>query len=137
MKRSIVISIKPEFADLIFSGEKSVELRRAIPKDVPSSTEIYIYASSPIQSIVGKAEIKRVEAHPLNKLWEKIGDKAGISVDYFNKYFDGKEVGYGLVLNNVKKFSSPFHLRSLKKHFNFHPPQSYMYTTPDLLSYLS
>lgn len=136
VSRSIVISIRPEFAELIFSGEKTVELRRVVPKDVPSETEIYIYVSSPVQSIVGKAVINKVEAHPLKKLWNTIGDKSGISLEYFNEYFNGKKIGYGLVLDNVTKFPTPFHLHSLKKHFNFHPPQSYMYTTNDLLNHI-
>lgn len=137
MNRSILISIKPEFVDLIFSGQKTVELRRVVPKDLNTETEIIIYASSPTKCIVGRATVKQIEAHPLELLWSKIGHKAGITFDYFLEYFNGKDMGYGLVLENIERFSTPFHLNSLREQLDFYPPQSYMYTSPELLEIIN
>ena len=137
MNRSILISIKPEFVDLIFSGQKTVELRRVVPKNVSTETEIIIYASSPTQCIVGKATIKRVEAHPVELLWSKIGDRTGITFAHFLDYFDGKEMGYGLVLDKIERFTTPYPLTSLREKLDFYPPQSYMYTSPELLELIN
>lgn len=137
MNRSILISIKPEFVDLIFNGKKTVELRRVVPKDVSTETEIIIYASSPTQCIVGKATIKKIEAHPVELLWSKIGHKTGITFDHFIEYFTGKEMGYGLVLGDVEQFSSPYPLDSLREKLDFYPPQSYMYISPELLEFIN
>lgn len=137
MNRSILLSIKPEFVDLIFNGQKTVELRRVVPKDVSTETEIIIYASSPTQCIVGKAAIKKVEAHPVELLWSKIGHMTGITFDHFLEYFNGREIGFGLVLGNVERFSTPYHLNSLREQLDFYPPQSYMYTSPDLLKLIN
>lgn len=137
MNRSILLSIKPEFVDLIFSGQKTVELRRVVPKNVSIETEIIIYASSPTQCIVGRATVKKVEAHPLEQLWTKIGHKSGITFDYFLEYFNGKDIGYGLVLKDIERFTNPYHLTSLREQLDFYPPQSYMYTSPELLEIIN
>lgn len=127
--KSILISIKPEFMELIFSGEKTVELRKSVPKDLPNNTEIIFYASSPERKIVGKAKIKRVEELSIDQLWDELGDQTGITVEYFKEYFEGKDKGYGLILDKVEKFSEQFSLDQLRERFNFYPPQSYMYTS--------
>ncbi len=132
-KLSILISIKPEYVDLIFSGDKTVELRRVLPKNLPDNTEIIIYATSPTKCIVGKARIKNIEEQPLDKLWKKFGHRTGITLEYFKEYFKGKDRGYGLILDRIEKFSSPYPLGSLRDTLNFSPPQSYMYTPPGLM----
>lgn len=132
-KLSILISIKPEFVDLIFSGDKTVELRRALPKDLPDNTEVIIYASSPTKSIVGKARIKNIVEQPIDKLWKKIGHRTGITFACYKEYFKGKDRGYGLILDKIVIFSAPYPLCSLRDTLNFSPPQSYMYTPPGLM----
>lgn len=132
-KLSILISIKPAYVDLIFSGNKTVELRRVLPKNLPDNTEVIIYASSPTKSIVGKARIKNIEEQPIDKLWKNFGHRTGITFEYFKEYFKGKDRGYGLILDKIEKFSAPYPLCSLRDTLNFSPPQSYMYTPPSLL----
>lgn len=132
-KLSILISIKPEFVELIFSGDKTVELRRVLPKNLPDKTEVIIYASSPIKSIVGRACIKNIEEHPIDRLWKKFGHRTGTTFEYFKKYFKGKNRGYGLILEKVEIFSSPYPLCTLRDTLSFSPPQSYMYTPPDIM----
>lgn len=130
---SILISIKPEYVEMIFSGDKTVELRRVLPKNLPANTEVIIYASSPTKSIVGKARIKNIEEQTINKLWENIGQKTGITFEYFKEYFKGKDKGYGLILDNIERFSDPYPLCFLRDDLDFYPPQSYMYTPPALM----
>ena len=132
-KLSILISIKPKYVALIFSGVKTVELRRVLPKSLPDNSEVIIYESSPTKSIVGKARIKNIEEQPINKLWKELGHRTGISFEYFKEYFNGKDKGYGLVLDKIEKFPAPYSLGYLRDKINFSPPQSYMYTTPDRL----
>ena len=40
---AIVMSIKPEFCEKIFSGEKKFEVRKTIPQNIP--TKVYVYQS--------------------------------------------------------------------------------------------
>lgn len=134
--QAILISIKPEYVEMIFRGGKTVELRRVLPKNLSDDAELIIYASSPTRSIVGKARIKKVEDHPIEKLWKKFGHKTGISAKYFREYFKGKDRGYGLVLDQVVKFSTPFHLNKLREELDFYPPQSFMYAKPNLMKHI-
>ena len=47
-----IISIHPDYADAIFAGKKTIELRRRIP-EVPSGTRLWIYATRPTGAIIG------------------------------------------------------------------------------------
>jgi predicted transcriptional regulator len=135
-RNSILMSIKPEFVELIFSGEKTVELRRVVPKEIPLQSHLIIYSSSPDKCIVGRARIKKVHKLPINKLWKELGAETGITYGYFKKYFLGKEYGYGLAIDKVERFSRAISLEELKKALNFTPPQSFMYPSEDLLEAL-
>ena len=53
----VLLSIKPEFADKIFNGTKKYEYRRSIFKKKEVKT-VVVYASSPIQKIIGEFEEK-------------------------------------------------------------------------------
>jgi hypothetical protein len=50
---SVLLSIKPEFVEKIFSGLKKYEFRRVIFKS-KSVSRVVIYASSPVQRVVGE-----------------------------------------------------------------------------------
>lgn len=132
-KLSILISIKPIYVDLIFNGNKTVELRRVLPKNLPNNSEVIFYASSPIKSIVGKARIKNIDEQPIDKLWKTLGHKTGVTFEYFKEYFKGKDTGYGLTLHKIEEFPNPYPLCSLRDTLNFSPPQSFMYTPCDLI----
>lgn len=48
--RTILLSIKPEVYERIFSGDKKYEYRKRFPKD---EVKAYLYVSKPIQEIKG------------------------------------------------------------------------------------
>ena len=43
----LLISVKPEFAEKILRGEKTIELRKSAPKKVDIEDYILIYVTSP------------------------------------------------------------------------------------------
>ena len=124
---SILLSIKPMFANLIIDGRKRVELRRAIPSQ-PIST-IVIYSSSPVQAIVALATVREiVEASP-SKLWAISRDNGGgLTKAALMAYFESKKVGYALMLDNVRVFANPVTPTKFFKKFS--APQSFRYLTP-------
>ena len=63
--KPVLLSIKPEYVELIFSGAKTVELRRVVPRAVLPNSDLIIYSTSPQKSIVGKARIERRRYHSL------------------------------------------------------------------------
>ncbi len=65
----VLLSIKPEFANKIFNGSKKFEFRRAIFKN-PDIRKIVVYASSPVQKVIGEFEIEHIHRHDLVALWD-------------------------------------------------------------------
>ena len=124
----VLLSIKPEFANKIFNGTKKYEFRRSIFKKKGVKT-VVVYASSPIQKIIGEFEIETIIKEEINKLWNLTKDFAGISEDYFFEYFSNKNDGFAIKIKKPKKYEKPL---SIKEDFGAAPPQSFMYLNKKL-----
>ncbi len=119
----VILSIKPEFAFKIFDGSKKYEFRKSIFKNKNVKT-IIVYASSPIQKVIGEFEIGRIYNDDLDSLWDLTKEHSGISEEYFYSYFTNKDKGFAIQVKRKKKYKKP---KSLKDEFNIHPPQSFAY----------
>lgn len=119
----VVLSIKPEFANKIFDGTKKFEFRKAIFKNERIKTVI-VYASSPVQQVIGEFEIEKIINMDLDTLWGLTQDFSGITEDYFYQYFANKKIGYAIQIKKSKKYKHP---KSLWNDFNLVPPQSFAY----------
>lgn len=69
MADAILISIQPEYAEKILSGEKTFEFRRRTAQR-PVGLMV-IYASAPISAVVGYAQVDDILSLPLTKLWKR------------------------------------------------------------------
>lgn len=121
----VLLSIKPQFAELIFDGTKKFEFRKAIFKNTNIKT-IVVYASSPMQKVIGEFEIDDIINDQLESLWKKTKRFAGIEENYFYEYFAEREMGYAIKIKNTVRYKIPL---SLKDDFNLTPPQSFLYLT--------
>jgi len=119
----VLLSIKPEFASKIFSGEKRYEYRRSIFKNNQVKT-VVVYASSPVQRVIGEIEIDRILCDEVENLWDKTKRFGGITEDYFYEYFTNKEKGYAIKIKFYKKYEESL---SIEESFNIKPPQSFAY----------
>jgi predicted transcriptional regulator len=119
----VILSIKPEFAEKIFNGTKKYEFRRSVFKNRNIKTVI-VYASSPVQRVIGEFEIDSIINEDLDLLWDQTKEHSGITEDYFFDYFVNKEKGFAIKIKNTKKYSQP---KCLKEDFNLSPPQSFAY----------
>lgn len=126
-RHDFVLSIRPEYATKIISGEKKVELRRRFPSGVVTGSVAYIYATAPIQSILGWATIENVQTLSIEEIWQKYEKVACIKREDFISYYNGLQTGCVLELSDVIALREPFGLEDLRSHFNFVPPQSYCY----------
>jgi predicted transcriptional regulator len=128
--KAIVLSTKPQYADLILNGKKTVELRRVKPKYLDSGSLVLIYASSPVKAMVGAFSVNSVVEKPLDSLWEDVKSESGISYDEFKRYFEGINKGIGIFINECWKLATPITLDFFKKKCqSFTPPQSFRYAT--------
>jgi len=106
---SVIMSIKPEFATMIFGGTKKYEYRRRIFKQAGVS-QIYIYVSAPIQKVVGEVTIGDILCEKPSVLWEKTGDYAGITDEEFKGYFGGTPWGYAIQIKSTILYANPLPL---------------------------
>ena len=119
----VLLSIKPEFAEKIFDGTKKYEFRRIVFKD-PSIKTIVVYASSPVQKVIGEFEIETILNYEIDKLWEKTKEFSGITEKFFFEYFSDKDKGFAIKVKRVKRYKEAL---CIKDAFNATPPQSFMY----------
>lgn len=120
----VLMSIKPCYAQLIKTGEKTVELRRVAPK-ITSGDFIVIYESKPIQRITAICEVETVLTMKTPDLWEQVQNEVCITKSTFEKYFNGKKCGSGIRFKNVSIFKVSKMLHELSP--NQLQPQSYCY----------
>ena len=119
----VLLSIKPEFANKIFDGTKKYEFRRTIFKN-PEIKKIVVYASSPVQKVIGEFEIEQILNLDIEALWNRTKKYSGISENYFFDYFIDKEFGFAIKIKNIKKYKIP---KCIREDFNATPPQSFLY----------
>jgi len=136
-RRDVVLSIKPQFAEPILEGRKTIELRRRFPIDVPNGTRALIYTSSPTRALTGFANIEGVVKQPPEALWKSFSENACISRDDFDSYFSGSDFGFAIKLTKARHLRRPVELSELRDRFRFEPPQSFLYAKPHLRQALS
>uniref|UniRef100_F4C9Q9 Phage associated protein n=1 Tax=Sphingobacterium sp. (strain 21) TaxID=743722 RepID=F4C9Q9_SPHS2 len=119
----VLLSIKPEFAFKIFDGEKRFEFRKVIFKK-PNVKTVVVYASSPVQQVIGEFEIEDILSSAPYDIWEQTKMYSGITEIFFNEYFADREIAHAIKIKNTIKYSKPL---DIKKDFNVVPPQSYVY----------
>ena len=98
----VLLSIKPEFAFKIFDGEKKFEFRKVIFKN-PDIRTVVVYASSPVQQVIGEFEIDDILSSSPNEIWELTKKYSGISEIYFHEYFENRLVAHAIKIKNTKK----------------------------------
>ena len=120
----ILMSIKPEYVDKIFSGEKKYEYRKRLCKEKIDT--IIVYSSSPIQKVVGELKIKQVLYDKKNVIWNKTNKYGGITKIKYDNYYENcvYVVAYEIekaILYDKQKDLKDFNVRTA--------PQSYVYIT--------
>ena len=135
----ILISIKPNWCDLIFSGEKIDEIRKSKPKDTSIPYTAYIWRTW-IGGIVGKFTVRR---YTFLQAWydsdgkEHLENTAGLrhcvdDKELFNYLYHAQSLtgayhsGWAWRIEDVVKFDKPLGL----DYFGLkHPPQSWRYVS--------
>jgi predicted transcriptional regulator len=124
------MSIHPEYADAIFSGRKLVELRkRAIASDVST---VLVYATSPVQRIIGEFRVAAVVSAPPQELWPRVCDIAAITKRDFDAYYGASNKAVGIMVASTRLFPVAVALDDLEPALPV--PQSFTYVPEDALT---
>lgn len=133
--KALLISIKPEYADKIFSGNKTIELRKSLPQQVNVNDSVLIYVTAPVSKIWGKCKIKSFLKEEKSVFWKKYKDLTGVSINEFDEYFLNKDFAHGIFLKDIIEFPEPkLDLKKTREIIpKFSPPQTYKYLDIDLI----
>lgn len=129
--RAILLSVKPQYANTLVDGLKTIELRKSFPADMPNGTKLYIYSSSPQKVVIGECEIAVVEKLPIEALWQRSISEAMISWEEFEQYYQGHAHGVAITVQKPRRYSSPIKLQDFTLRKITVPPQSFQYLDPE------
>ena len=127
--KAILLSIKPEWAEKIYSGEKTVEWRKSRPK-LPAgrNIRIYLYETTPVKKVTGLMYVGKVEHHPVDKVTDPVYTRGCVPREELEKYAAGKDLFAWIILGSrtMETFNGKEYL-TLADFGLERPPQSWQY----------
>lgn len=124
MQTKILLSIKPRFAEQIFLGTKRYEFRRVLFRS-NSVSKVIVYASSPIQRVIGEFDVDSILALDAERLWQRTKKHSGIDKSHFDEYFEGRCMAYAIKIAFPRRYRTPKQLEHVCH--SKRPPQSFQY----------
>ena len=118
-----ILSIKPQFVKEIIAGRKFYEFRKKGFKE--HIRKVYVYASSPICRIVGEFTLGDILEGKPEDIWSLTGKHAGITREYFNEYYNQREIAFALEIKSFVAYDEPINPYITLERFT--PPQSFCY----------
>ena len=94
-----MMSIKPQYAFRLLSGEKRVEFRRR--SAAKRITHIVVYATRPVGAVVGVLEIDDLTEGTPSALWQAFSNVGGICRADFFEYFSGSTTGVAYIVGKA------------------------------------
>ena len=115
----VLMSIHPQYVDLINSGEKKIEFRKT--RFLRPINKVVIYSTTPVSKIVGYFDVDTIVSSTPALLWEEYNRVGGISEKDFFDYYGSKIEAIGIKIKNAIQFDKKIDISAL----NLTPPQSY------------
>jgi predicted transcriptional regulator len=105
------------------SNTKKVEFRRSRFRD--SISHVVVYASSPIQKIIGYFVVSDVQSGKPEEIWHKYKAIGGIDKSKFERYYNGASEAIAILIGEVTALKRPTPLHIARS--SLLPPQSFCY----------
>lgn len=127
----VFISLKPRYADHVFSELKKVELRRRIAPCM-ENRNVFVYVSSPVKKLRGGFRVGHVWKGTPQQIWNRVSQLAGLDKHEFDAYYADCSIAYVLKIVKVWEYQYPANLNTLRTRFpGFVVPQSWRYVRHD------
>jgi predicted transcriptional regulator len=120
----VLLSIKPEYANKIFSGEKKFEFRKRAFRNIEVHT-VVVYSTMPVGRIIGEFTIKHIHQDSSKSIWSKTKRFSGIDESFFNDYYAGRDLAVAIEVGKASLYKDPINPK--EEYKNFTAPQSFMY----------
>ena len=133
MGKALLVSIKPEFAEKIFNGTKSIELRKSTPNVLPGDA-VVIYCTDPVKAVLGICIVKEILRLKPSVMWKVHNCVLGIDQKRFKEYYENSNFAIGIVLTSICRLDRNISLTTIKAMFpTFQPPQTFRYYKKSIL----
>lgn len=121
-----LMSIRPQYADRIFRGEKRFEIRRRAVRLNPGAL-VLVYVSSPVKALVGAFTVKRVHVDSPDSLWRRYSEAMGVSRSAYEEYLRGTGLACAIEVDDIILLPETPLAALRAADEGFRPPQSYMF----------
>lgn len=118
----MLLSINPEHVENILLGIKKFEFRKVRCR--ADINKIIIYATAPEKRVVAEAKIEKIIEADIETVWELTREFSGISYEFYEDYYRGKDKAVAYKLCEVKRYSIPKLLTDFGLRY---APQSFVY----------
>lgn len=109
--RIALMAIHPRYANAILDGEKTVEFRKRPP--AADVTTVVIYATAPVQKIVGEFTVDHILVEPPGQLWSALHMVGGIEQEAFNAYYSHTGMATAIMVSAPRRYARPVGLADL------------------------
>lgn len=130
--RDLVLSLKPRWSEEIFSGLKTIEVRRRFPEAANMNLRALIYTTAPKKALTGEVRIISARRVTLSEIKSRWSRQTRIPNELVDEYLGDLGAGVLLFLSEPIRYHAETPLSELRKSFGFTPPQSYAYASPAL-----
>jgi len=120
--RKVILAIRPKWAELILNRKKTVEIRRRIWRNFYEPVKIYLYATAPVQKIVGEVEGVVLPGGATKRAVSLEG--TFLSFDDAVEYLAGAQNIYRITLSRPRRYSKPVLLSEMGAK---RAPQNFIY----------
>jgi len=86
--------------------------------------EVFPVHHPPVMRVVGEADVLEIIEDQPDVIWNITSEYAGISKQFFDEYYQGKDNAVAYKLGKVKKYKNPLQLLDFGINF---APQSFVY----------
>jgi predicted transcriptional regulator len=126
LSNKLVMSMRPEYADRIFSRHKRVEFRKKFSLKWRGCRAV-VYGTQPLGSLMGEVTMRNITCDTPNAIWEHFGAMGGCSHQEFAAYVGSSPSVYAIELSDVTPYISPIGLSQVSHLINedLRPPQSF------------
>ncbi len=128
---NVLLSIKPEYVEKIFSREKRYEFRKRKPREAVE--KVFVYECHPSKKIVGWFSVRTIHSGSPNEIWHKCKDFGGIDEEKYLAYCYGKKTIHAFEIDEIFRYDPP--VNPFDSFSDFNPPQDFTYIEADTLGF--
>ena len=127
-ERTLVLSVKPRFAAKLLEGDKTVELRRVLPRRIKAGDFLLIYSTAPETRFVGFCRVAELLLDTPKALWPKVQRAAGVTRGEYLRYYGEASRAVGIQIERPVRLLDEVTLEDSRRYApDFRPPQSFRY----------